>query len=725
MATWGGCGICCALMATIAMESPALEKLSDLPRLLQRAEGFAEVKEALRASRSGVIDGAWGSSQSLAVAALGAHSPATVLVVIAHPGDLGAWSDELLGFAGIRPAVFPINEAYSNGALHVDQAAGQRLRLLQQLQGNSPPRFVLAAMGALIQPVPDRKEFASRARRITAGKPIDLEELSAWLVEHGYQRVDAVEYPAEFSRRGGIMDIFSPDADAPFRLEMFGDEVESIRQFSAQSQRSLQEMTELAVLGLRIADSGLPIEDKKSAIRIPNSGMERGHLADYLPADSWVVLIEPGELREQGRLFLDRAAEQVGLFQPEGVFEQLTRRPSVTISAFPQASIEATCHLHVESVERFSGNVGRVRDELDSVARQERVLVACQNDGECRRLNEVLAAGQLAQSQRPKLVTGRVRAGFRLIEPGIVVLGSQELFHREAAELGQPASADYGPPKRRVESRAIDSFLDLSEGDFVVHVSHGIAKYHGMHMLNRGQGTGDREQGRKDFRQSHAGDMEADSSLSPVPCSLSPIQEEHLLLEFRNGVFVYVPASKIDLVQKYVGSSQSEPELSKFGGTGWQNRKEKVEAAVMDLAADMLELQAVRASQPGDPLPADTEWQKEFEASFPYRETPDQLTSLVEIKMDLGRARPMDRLLCGDVGYGKTELAVRAAFKAIDNGKQVAVLVPTTVLAERAEMLLGKHRGRHEHGDLPAVVDRLERRADRQLGLAVADVAAD
>src|SRR5205823_262526 len=157
----------------------------------------------------------------------------------------------------------------------------------------------------------------------------------------------------------------------------------------------------------------------------------------------------------------------------------------------------------------------------------------------------------------------------------------------------------------------------------------------------------------------------------------------HLILEFREGTLIYVPASKIDLVQKYVGGSKTEPELSKLGGVSWQRKKDKVEAAVLDLASEMVELQALRSAQPGIAFPPDTEWQNEFEASFPYQETPDQLTTMVEIKQDMERARPMDRLLCGDVGYGKTELALRAAFKAVDNGKQVAVLVPTTVLAEQ------------------------------------------
>ena len=340
--------------------------------------------------------------------------------------------------------------------------------------------------------------------------------------------------------------------------------------------------------------------------------------------------------------------------------------PNVTISAMPRPSVEAAVHLRVESVERFSGNVGRVRDELDGIAAQDRVLIACHNEAEASRLAEVLTAGKLAESHRLRLVTGAVKSGFRLVEAGIVVLGSHELFHREQTPAGEKGAV---LPKRRIESRAIDTFLELNEGDLVVHVVHGIARYRGMKMLDRGA-------------KGSAASADVIKHEEQVRLA-AHIKEEHLLLEFRGGVFLYVPVSKIDLVQKYVGGSKSDPELSKLGGTGWTRKKEKVQEAVRDLAVDMLNLQAMRASQAGFAFPSDSDWMKEFEASFPYQETPDQLTAVGEIKGDLEKIRPMDRLLCGDVGYGKTELAVRAAFKVIDNGKQVAVLVPTTILAEQ------------------------------------------
>ncbi len=626
--------------------SAALDQLTALSGLIRRAEGFAAVLAALQQGHSATVDGAWGSSAALVAAALAQDTPHTLLVVIAHPRDVDGWVGDLASFSGLRPIVFP---AWDNqpGDDPADEIASQRLRILRQLEGANPPRLLLATVQALLQPVPDRAQLAANRRALRVGETCDPEDLAAWLVAHGYRPADAVEIPGEFARRGGILDVFSPDAEAPYRLEFFGDEIESLRQFSPATQRSLGDLPTAEVTGTLAAPTA-PGEDEQPSVALT------GHLCDFLPADAWTVLVEVEELHEQGQHFLQRLSDTQGLFSVAGVFQQLLRFPSVKVSALPSPTVEEVCHLRVESVERFSGDVARVRDELDSIAVQDHVLIACHNEGECKRLGEVLATGKLAQGDRLRLVTGRVRAGFRLVEGeagGVVVLGGQELFHREEVRQVQP--------RRRLESRAIDSFLDLAEGDLVVHVSHGIARYRGMQLLDRDSGNGRAGPG----ASGHA--------------------EEHLVLEFKDGVRVYVPASKIDLVQKYVGGAKTDPELSRYGGTAWGRRKARVQEAVLDLAGDMIQMQALREAQPGIAYPPDTEWQAEFEASFPYQDTPDQITTAAEIKSDMQRARPMDRLVCGDVGYGKTELAMRAAFKAIDNGRQVAVLVPTTVLAEQ------------------------------------------
>jgi transcription-repair coupling factor (superfamily II helicase) len=611
-----------------------LEGLKELTRLVQKAEGFHPVVAALKNRHGATIDGAWGSSGALVAAALGLHAPQTLLIVIAHPRDLDSWSQDVATFSGAQPVVFPAWDVLPSDSTVLDEVAGQRLRILRQFETGKPPRYVVTTVQALMQPVPDRAQITAQRRLLRRGESLEPDELAAWLLEHGFRRGEAVELPGEFSRRGGIFDIFSPDAEAPYRFEFFGDEIESIRQFSQETQRSLNELEQIEVSGVGLQRSIQGEDGQTPLVRYT------GHFCDYLPIEAWTYLVEPGDLHEQGKHYLERVADPRGLFSVEGVFGQLLRFPSVQASTLPAPTVEAVCHLRVESVERFSGDVTRVRDELDSIAAGDRVVIACHNEAELKRLQEVLAAGQLAQSERLSLATGRVRAGFRMVEASLVVLSDHELFHREGT---RPVM-----PRRRLESRAIDSFLDLAEGDLVVHVSHGIARYRGMEVLEKNGHT-----------------------------------EEHLILEFREGTRVYVPASKIDLVQKYVGGGKTDPELSKIGGTSWQKRKEKVESAVLDLASEMIDLQALRESKPGIAYPADTEWQAEFEAAFPYEETPDQLTSLGEIKHDLEKPRPMDRLICGDVGYGKTELAIRAAFKTIDNGKQVAVLVPTTVLAEQ------------------------------------------
>src|SRR5579875_2612877 len=275
------------------------ERLQDVPELLARMEGFPSVLSALRRRYSAVVDGAWGSSAALVAAVLAQQAPRTVLVVLAHPRDLDGWSGDLASFAGIDPVLFPAWDDYHTetslaGAedRSVDEVAGQRLRLLKHLENSQPPRLVLTTLQALIQPVPDRAQLAATRRCLRITQSADLEELASWLIARGYRHTEAVELPGEFSRRGGILDVFSPDAEAPYRLEFFGDEIESIRQFSPQTQRSLGQLDEADITGL------LPTHSAKASGGSHAPG--HGHLCDYLPEDAWTVLVEVEELREQG-----------------------------------------------------------------------------------------------------------------------------------------------------------------------------------------------------------------------------------------------------------------------------------------------------------------------------------------------------------------------------------------------------------------------------------------
>ncbi len=602
--------------------------LKDLTREIQRAPGFPAVVAALKNGRSATLDGAWGSASALAAAALGLHATSTLVILLAHVGDVDDFRDDVATFAGIVPEVFPAWEKPPRELNATDEVFGRRMRVLKRLASASPPRLIVAPFQASLQPVPKPEILAAMSRTVAVGSVVPLENLTKWLFDSGMARAEVVEVAGEFSVRGGILDVFPPDASDPVRVEFFGDEVESIRPFDVETQRSLDRWTSVtltAAIGLEDAD--------------PTSF---GHPVDFFPERTWVLLLEPTDLREEGHRYLARLEEKRGLFTVESSFERLLRFPTIAVSTLAADSLETTCHLRIESIERFSGEHTKVKAELDSAAAGESVLIACHNEAEVERLGEVFADTELARSSRLHLTVGRIRSGFHMVDAATLVIGDHELFAR--AEVRRPVT------RRRYESRAIDSFLDLNEGDLVVHVNHGIARYCGLHFV--------------DQSAEHA--------------------EETLLLEFAERTKLYVPIAKIDLVQKYVGGGKGAPALSKMGSSTWEKRKKRVAEAVVDLAQELLDIQAQRASRPGFAYPVeDTHWVAEFEAAFPYEETPDQLAAIESVKHDMAEGKPMDRLICGDVGYGKTEVAVRAAFKAVDAGKQVAVLVPTTILAEQ------------------------------------------
>ena len=343
--------------------APGVQGLADLPRLLQAADGFEPLAQGLRAGLSGAVDGAWGSSAALAIAALIKHSPATNLIVIAHPGDLDAWSGDLASVCGIRPVIFPAIDKLVGESLRFDAAIGERLRLLQQL-ATDPPPLVLTTIQALLQPVPERSALAARTRTLRVGDTLDLVEFSAWLVEHGYRRLDAIEAPGEFARRGGILDIFSPDADAPYRLELFGDEIESLRQFAPDTQRSLKELQSAGVLaiggsGIGSRVSGLGDNSRDPTPETRNPTIDRGHLTDHLPPDARVFLVERADVQMQGEAF--RAGQRSG----RTVFDVGDSRALTAISERHRFSIaDRDGRNYLASARRIGGAVERQRRQV-------------------------------------------------------------------------------------------------------------------------------------------------------------------------------------------------------------------------------------------------------------------------------------------------------------------------------------------------------------------------
>ncbi|MFM9057736.1 MAG: transcription-repair coupling factor, partial [Planctomycetaceae bacterium] len=602
-------------------------RLPGLAETLESHRGFADVVASVRAGHGGSIGGTWGSASALAVAALARSGLPALVVVLPHAAEAEAFIDDLALFSATPAALLPALESFDVEADGggPDPAEPARLAVVKQLAfaGDDRPRLVVTSIQALLAPLADPRDFAAGTRRLAAGGRIDPAELADWLTARGWRAADAIQEPGTFARRGGIIDLFAADWERPVRVELDGDEIESLRTFDTVSQRSVAVVAHVDLTAL-VAAAGTA---------------RRTHLADLLPAGSVFALVEPGELAEEARRMHDRLGANAGLFAPEDVFARIHRFPSVALSALAPSSLDAAATLAVESVERFTGVLDRVQAELETVGKDQEVWIVAPSDAEEKRLRELLAESAPARTQRLHFARGRLSAGFRLVPEKLVLVSSAELFNREEAA---PRVT-----KQRL-SRAIDTFLDLHEGDYVVHVAHGIGRYKGLKLLEQHGRT-----------------------------------EEFLDVEFAEGTRIYVPASCIELVQKYVGGTKLAPKLAKIGGTLWEKQKLAVQKAVADMAADMLRLQATRASRPGVAFPADTPWQRQFEESFPFDETPDQLTAMEAIRGDMEQPRPMDRLLCGDVGFGKTELAMRAAFKAAESGAQVAVLVPTTVLCEQ------------------------------------------
>jgi len=606
---------------SVCAAAPATHELRRLAAQLEQHDGFAQVLASLAQGDGGTLGGVWGSSCALAAAALERRCSGPLVIVLPHARDLDSFCEDFGLFSEVPAEQFPPWESDAAERRLHDELYGQRLRVLKALRTKTAALpIVVTSIQSLMQPVPSSHVIQAATQTIAVGDTLNTDTFTTWLAEQGCESTTAIELPGEFSLRGGILDIFSPEAQHPVRIELFGDEIESIRSFDVTTQRSIASLDAADITVLE-----------------PND-VDRTHFTSYLPQPSWFVLIEPNELQEEGRYYHQRLENPENYFATNVTLKEIYKFPSVTASGVPAGSFETTAHLQFESVERFSGDVNRVREELDTAAAGQRVYVVADTEAEIKRLSELFAETELMAEGRLHFAEGRLASGFRLVQEQVVLISAAELFQRE--EMSRPT--------QRKTGRAIDSFLQLNEGDLVVHVAHGIGRYRGLKLLEKEGGA-----------------------------------EEHLEVEFHGGTRIYVPSSKIDLVQKYVGGRKAKPSLARIGGKSWLRQKKSAEKAVMDMAADMLQVQAARAARPGISFPVDSQWQQEFDAAFSHQETPDQLDAIVAIKEDMQQPKPMDRLLCGDVGFGKTEMAMRAAFKAIDAGYQVAVLVPTTVLAEQ------------------------------------------
>ncbi len=592
-------------------------------RLIDRFAG-----RAANDARIGVgISGLWGSSAPVLAATLARTLNRTLLYVTAHLDEADEILDDLETATARKGELLPAWEALpgagsSSGEIHDD-----RLRLCAKLRAESPA-FVVAPVQALLQPVPSPEALERNTLHLNVNDRREPDRIAAWLVDRGFEKLDRVEAPGDFARRGDIIDIYAPDRDDPVRIEFLDETVEAVRSFDVITQRS---KTTLHTLTLTALPHRQQLTDTD---KVP--------FPDYLPVDTMVVLDRPADLQEIGFTIWNRLNQPEQMIPPRRLLERLAGFDQLLLTRIGAAGGPDgdTFHFNVRSLARFEGKAENAVRELCESADTHQITVLCANEGERSRLVELILehAGRVPQSI--ECVLGMLHHGFEWQSAGAIVVPHHEVFHRAPGRKLRRAHA----------SRPIESVLDLVPGDLVVHLSHGIARFRGVKTM--------RKPG-------------------------SEKVEEFLTLEFADDATLHVTMSQIDLIQKYVGAAGIKPNLSKLGGTRWKNTREKVDDAVGELAESLLRIQVAREQDEGTAYPADTQWQREFEESFAYVDTEDQVIVGGEIKGDLMRLKPMDRLVCGDVGYGKTELAIRAAFKVVEYGRQVAVLVPTTVLAEQ------------------------------------------
>jgi transcription-repair coupling factor (superfamily II helicase) len=627
------------------------------------------------------------------------------------------------------------------------------------VRGQAPAApLVVTCVQALLQRTFPPEVVAARTRTLRRGDRLSPLDLIEWLEEHGYESEVQVTHKGEIALRGGIVDVFPLTQPWPVRLEFFGDELESLRFFdpiSQLSRESLEAVTippggELGLLKRALGPAKLP-ESKSSPLTSPDAAKPTrlATLREYLPAGSLFIFCQPDQLAESAVAYAELVPAADPFFVDWDAFATELKSArfnllSVSDTAVPERepageagpepseppADPAGPSLRFESLEAFRPVLARAPDPV--VAERQRrdffaqmhgwsrrgisVQVFCNNDGERQRFMEVWqeygleepAGSESGRSSGPlslgagfSLQLGSLSGGFLCEAARLAVITDAEVFGRYKVQRPRRLKSPHAQTSRSLLE--ID-FADLEEGDYVVHLQHGIGRYLGLQRMAGKGGSKPLEKAAATFES----------------------EPECLVIEYapndpdQPAPRLFVPLSEAHLVSKYVGAGKARPPLNTLGGGRWQKTKEHAERAVRDLAAELLSVQAARASQAGYGCKADTPWQREFESAFLYEETPDQWRAIVATKQDMESSRPMDRLICGDVGYGKTEVAIRAAFKSVMDGKQVAILVPTTVLAQQHFNTF-----RERMADYPVRIELLSRfRTPREQRKVVQDLAS-
>jgi len=590
---------------------------------------------------------------------------------------------------------------------------------VQEQRASALWKLATGAVSILIAPVEsaalklfDRDYYAGLAVNLKRGEEVDVEILTGHLASVGYAQMDLVEMPGQFTRRGGILDVYSPEADRPIRIEFFGDEIETIRKFDPETQRSQSGLDEAQLLPLtetpvterllaavhgRLSRQRVEGEDEEIAAEMASAGGvsvfpgweffsavagAQKSLLSLLPKCA-LFIEEPAMVRNQIERWWNKVEQRHersamgSLITPEDIY----LRPEIlqatldahmgldldqlgVVDVLDEDNTLGEIELNTRPTLRFHGSIPALTEQLKNLmAAESRIVLVGPHQGDVERLATLLREYQipyrlgsrnphpgetmldegsyLAGDLRvPVIVRTPLAAGVNFIDANLVIFGANDLSD-DADVAARPE------PKRSKTAAFVSDFRDLGVGDYVVHVEHGIAQYQGLKEI--------------------------------VQDGLSV---EFMILEFAEAAKLYVPLTRLDLIQKYRSTDAGPaPVLNRLGSQQWSKTKARVRKAMQDMAGELLKLYASRATAQGTAFSKDNEFQKEFEDSFDYNETDDQLSAIRAIKYDMESTTPMDRLLCGDVGYGKTEVAMRAAFKAVQDGKQVAVLTPTTILS--------------------------------------------
>ncbi|MBI9015846.1 MAG: transcription-repair coupling factor [Phycisphaerae bacterium] len=614
------------------------------------------------------VSDSWGSLDRVLAALISKQTRRDILFITGHIPEADRSEDDLETLMRRPIDILPASESADGVIDPASEIACQRLKLCRELlfgHKKDQPRMMVASISALMQPVPDKKSQEKNSFNLAQGSSkIPLDQLIEILADHSYNRVDPVDMVGDFAVRGGIIDIFAPTHDYPIRVEYFGDEIDSVRYFDLDTQRSITKLQQITITGL------------------VSTGIEQScYFTDYLAKDCLIIIEDFIELSEVGKITRDRMIRPEAVYPVEEILKQINNFDTLFINRFNSGIIDKHYSLNSKTIGRYENRSTEALGEFSDLAEHEdaTIMFFCETDAQRQRMIELVESdirsmdkpvGAMRKVKPDKirqipdnllLEIGVLHRGFDLPDFNLLMVGHHEIFgqHQISRRI-----------RKTKNVQAIESFTDLENNDLVVHVTHGIGKFLGMKLLEK--------HGRK---------------------------EEYLHIEYADSASIYVPANKIDLVHKYVGAgARGDAKLSKLGSKSWYKQKEKVNQAIEDLASELVDLQAYRASMPGIEFPPDTKWQIDFEQAFPYQPTEDQNSVNIEIKKDMQRRIPMDRLLCGDVGFGKTELAMRAAFKSAEFGKQVAILAPTTILAEQ------HHRSFMERmADFPLCIEVINR----------------